>query len=245
MGETVNLNKFRKARARAEARAKADANAAKFGRSKAEAAAEAQRAERLRALVEGHRLDQEDADAASEDEADEEAAEAAEAGHDLSYALRRAVPEDAPAIAALICATLRQGAAAHAPADLARLIEGCHPDALAAELQSRFTLVAVTLGPAGERIVATGALATQGAMAEVKSLFVAPAFQRRGLGAALVTALIARVRARGGASARGRVRVESSPAAEGFYRRMGFRPTGAAPGPGGTAVEMLLELPEG
>ena len=36
MGETVNLNKVRKARLRAEDKARADANAVKFGQTRAE-----------------------------------------------------------------------------------------------------------------------------------------------------------------------------------------------------------------
>ncbi len=48
MSKPINLNRARKERARAEKRATADANAAKFGRTKAEKAAE--EADRNRAV---------------------------------------------------------------------------------------------------------------------------------------------------------------------------------------------------
>lgn len=53
MDEIVNLRAARKARTKAEARAQADANAAKFGRSKAERALEAARAEKARRDLDG------------------------------------------------------------------------------------------------------------------------------------------------------------------------------------------------
>ncbi len=53
MGDLINLNRARKARARDAARAEADANRAKFGRTKAEKAAEAHARDRARALLDG------------------------------------------------------------------------------------------------------------------------------------------------------------------------------------------------
>ena len=58
MNGVVNLNRARKERARAEKRQTADANAAKFGRTKAERKAEAARAAREAALLEGHKRKQ-------------------------------------------------------------------------------------------------------------------------------------------------------------------------------------------
>lgn len=55
MAEIVNLRAARKARARQEAGAKASANAAKFGRSKAERAREAQEFARATAALDGAR----------------------------------------------------------------------------------------------------------------------------------------------------------------------------------------------
>jgi hypothetical protein len=53
MSEPVNLNKARKARAKAEAKVQAAENRAKFGRTKAERALEAARAEKVRKLLDG------------------------------------------------------------------------------------------------------------------------------------------------------------------------------------------------
>jgi len=51
----VNLRKARKAREKAEKRAEADRNAAVFGRSKAEKALEAARADKARADLDSHK----------------------------------------------------------------------------------------------------------------------------------------------------------------------------------------------
>jgi hypothetical protein len=53
MAEIINLNRARKARARADAAGKAEANRAKFGRTKAEKAAEAAEQARQDALLDG------------------------------------------------------------------------------------------------------------------------------------------------------------------------------------------------
>ena len=60
----VNLNKARKEKARDRAKSQADANSAKFGRSKAQRDLQAQRAEKLRAAIEAHRVDKPDEDGA-------------------------------------------------------------------------------------------------------------------------------------------------------------------------------------
>jgi hypothetical protein len=57
MGEVVSLKGARKARARADKQTTAAANRAKFGRTKAERAAEAQDAARRAALLDGTRLE--------------------------------------------------------------------------------------------------------------------------------------------------------------------------------------------
>jgi hypothetical protein len=53
MTTPINLNKARKARAKVEAEAKAAENRAKFGRTKAEKAADAVRAAQRQALLDG------------------------------------------------------------------------------------------------------------------------------------------------------------------------------------------------
>ena len=55
----VNLNRYRKEKARAEAKAHADANAVKHGRTKAERLLEAARAEKARAMLDRHKIEDE------------------------------------------------------------------------------------------------------------------------------------------------------------------------------------------
>ncbi|ETX26778.1 DUF4169 family protein [Roseivivax isoporae] len=56
MSKVVNLNRARKDRARADRRAQADGNAAKFGRTKAQKAREADDAARAARHIDGHAL---------------------------------------------------------------------------------------------------------------------------------------------------------------------------------------------
>ena len=55
MAEITNLNRFRKQKSRDEARRAGDANAAKFGRTRAERAAEAKDAARAAQHLDQHR----------------------------------------------------------------------------------------------------------------------------------------------------------------------------------------------
>lgn len=57
MGDVINLRRARKQRARADKAATATENRARFGRSKAEKAAEAAEQARLKALVDGAKLE--------------------------------------------------------------------------------------------------------------------------------------------------------------------------------------------
>jgi hypothetical protein len=56
-GQVVNLNKARKARAKVATKAAADANAVRFGRTKAEKAAEKAEATRKARGLDAHRRD--------------------------------------------------------------------------------------------------------------------------------------------------------------------------------------------
>lgn len=67
MAEIVNLRAARKAKARQEAGAKASANAARFGRSKAERAREAQDLARAKAVLDGAQREGQDGPAGPED----------------------------------------------------------------------------------------------------------------------------------------------------------------------------------
>lgn len=62
MAEITNLNRFRKQRSRDDARRAGDANAAKFGRTRAERAAEAQDATRAARHLDQHRRETPDGD---------------------------------------------------------------------------------------------------------------------------------------------------------------------------------------
>lgn len=57
MAEVINLCQARKARDRQAAQAQAAANRARFGRTKAEKAADAAREEQARRHLDGHRLE--------------------------------------------------------------------------------------------------------------------------------------------------------------------------------------------
>ena len=58
MAEPINLNRFRKAKARAEKEQRAAENRAKFGRTKAEKAADEARDRKLKQDVDGSKLDE-------------------------------------------------------------------------------------------------------------------------------------------------------------------------------------------
>ena len=57
MGELVNLKRFKKRNAREQSARDVEANRARFGRTKSERAADAQRAERANELLDQHRID--------------------------------------------------------------------------------------------------------------------------------------------------------------------------------------------
>lgn len=57
MSKVVNLNQFRKTKAREDQRRKGDENAAKFGRSKAEKAAQKAQDDKSKRDLDGHELD--------------------------------------------------------------------------------------------------------------------------------------------------------------------------------------------
>ena len=61
MGELVNLRRYKKRDERAQSAKEAEANRARFGRSKAERTAEAERSRRANELLDQHRIDEEGA----------------------------------------------------------------------------------------------------------------------------------------------------------------------------------------
>jgi hypothetical protein len=61
MGELVNLKRYKKRSERAQSAKEAEANRARFGRSKAERAADTERARRAGELLDQHHIDEEGA----------------------------------------------------------------------------------------------------------------------------------------------------------------------------------------
>jgi hypothetical protein len=57
MSTPINLNKFRKEKARTDKRVKAGENSVKFGRTKAQKAAEHVQTEQVKTYLDGHKLD--------------------------------------------------------------------------------------------------------------------------------------------------------------------------------------------
>ncbi|MEX3015662.1 GNAT family N-acetyltransferase [Gymnodinialimonas hymeniacidonis] len=128
-----------------------------------------------------------------------------------TFTLRCAKIEHAEGIGSVIRAAIEQvNAKDYPPAEINRLLQNFTTEKIAALLQQRQTLVALF----GERIVGTGAI--QGA--EVKSVFVAPDWHRRGIGAAIVYEL-EKIAARDGIET---LEVSSSLSATQFYSVLGY-----------------------
>lgn len=82
----------------------------------------------------------------------------------------------------------------------------------------------VWVADAGDEIAGMVALSLDGG-AEVEDFFVEPAFQGRGVGAALMAELIAAARAAGATA----LEVDADPNAEAIYTRLGFTTIGRSP----------------
>lgn len=125
--------------------------------------------------------------------------------------IRQAGTGDAEAISAVILRALREtNAADYTPEIISTVAAGFSPEAITRLMAGRRVLVAVY----ADDVVGTASL--DGAV--VRSVFVSPDFQRRGIGVALMTAIEALARA----MASPRLLVPSSVTAEGFYARLGF-----------------------
>jgi putative acetyltransferase len=127
-------------------------------------------------------------------------------------AIRPATPADVPAISDLIRQTVRQSNAGDYPADVVELIAANHvPDKVAQRLAERDVFV----GLEGQRIVGTIGLGGD----KLRSLFVEPGLQGKGVGARLVAHLEAHARKAGVTE----LLLSSSITARGFYERLGYR----------------------
>ncbi|MFT4003771.1 MAG: GNAT family N-acetyltransferase [Rhizobium sp.] len=125
--------------------------------------------------------------------------------------IRPASETDADAISDVIISALRQTNSSDYPAHIIdRVVENFCPAAVRELLGRRIVFVAVD----GGRIVGTASL--DGAV--VRTVFVAPTAQGRGIGAGLMAA-VERAAAAGGIAA---LTVPSSITARGFYEKLGF-----------------------
>ncbi|NEI68047.1 GNAT family N-acetyltransferase [Rhizobium lusitanum] len=133
----------------------------------------------------------------------------------MTCEIRRASEADAEAISAVILSALRETNARDYSADIiARVAESFGPAAVRKLLDSRTVFVAVD----GGHIVGTASL--DGAV--VRMVFVAPAAQRRGIGARLMAA-IEQAAIAGGIAI---LSVPSSITAQAFYEALGFNGVG-------------------
>ncbi|MFZ4964054.1 GNAT family N-acetyltransferase [Pseudomonas sp. Mn2068] len=133
----------------------------------------------------------------------------------MPCSIRLARDEDAEAISQVIIQALRQSNAADYPAQvIARVELNFGPQDVRSLLGMRTVLVA----QAGERIVGTASLDGE----VVRTVFVAPDLQGRGVGQALMDEVV-RYAVEAGVSL---LKVPSTVTAEGFYARLGFQAVG-------------------
>ncbi|RAX42128.1 GNAT family N-acetyltransferase [Rhizobium tropici] len=133
----------------------------------------------------------------------------------MACEIRRASEADAEAISGVILAALREtNAKDYPPHIIDRVAENFNPAAVRKLLDSRAVFVAIYDG----RIVGTASLDD----AVVRTVFVSPSAQRRGIGASLMAAIEHAAMARGVAS----LSVPSSVTAQRFYEKLGFNVVG-------------------
>lgn len=154
----------------------------------------------------------------------------------MSPTLKRALESDAQAACRLIHESIIAGCRADHGADamvLSRWLEPITPD----QVRSWFAW------PAHRALVATldGEMAGIGMLArpgKLALLYVAPAMQRKGLGALLLQRLCGQV-----ASSRPRtLHVHSTLSAQGFFARQGFSAVGECPAAHGAMIVMQKKL---
>jgi putative acetyltransferase len=132
-------------------------------------------------------------------------------------AIRRARPEDCAGICAAHVASIRGLCAGdYTPEQIESWCVGKTPGLYAPLLERLIWYIAEERGEIG------GFGALDPAVAEVRGLYLAPAFAGRGVGVALMERLLADARSAGAQ----RVIVKATVTAERFYRRCGFVETG-------------------
>lgn len=154
------------------------------------------------------------------------------ASDEADIVVRAFRPADAPAVSALIAATMRRSNARDYPAErLEALIAYFTPDMLRLLGGERQCLVALV----GDRVIGTAA--RDGA--ELATFFVHPDHQGRGVGSRLLAPLEAAARAAGLPA----LHVESSLTGVAFYERRGYHRTGARTwGTAGPHVSLVKHL---
>jgi len=126
--------------------------------------------------------------------------------------IRPATPADVPALSDLIRRTVRLSNASDYPAEVVELIAADNaPDKVAQRLAERDVFVCFE----GQRLVGTIGLESD----KLRSLFVEPSLQGKGVGARLVAHLEAHARKAGVTE----LLLSSSITARGFYERLGYR----------------------
>jgi ribosomal-protein-alanine N-acetyltransferase len=104
---------------------------------------------------------------------------------------------------------------------------------------SRWYVVAVEVGPAGEEVVGYAGLAAAGDVGEIQTMAVRPDRQGTGIGGTLLDALLAEAGRRGCAEVFLEVRRDNAPA-RALYDRRGFAQVGVRPRYYGDGTDALV-----
>ncbi|WP_421709581.1 GNAT family N-acetyltransferase [Algihabitans sp.] len=126
--------------------------------------------------------------------------------------IRLATKDDATAISSVVCNTLRRSNAQdYSETVIDRLLNNFTPQCIAEMMSRRTVFVAIS----NDEVIGTAALE----QSTVKTVFVAPEHQRKGIGSRLMKAVEASARSAG----LGSLTIASSLTAERFYTTLGYK----------------------